>query len=157
MGDIAIRQARESDADAIVELWMGMMREHQAMDSHIRLAENAAEHYRSYLRMNLSAAAALVLVASEGDRPVGFTLAMLCPNLPMFEPGEYGYLSDMVVLPSHRDRGIGEQMLERARAWFRKRGVSCLQLQVYGNNDAGRRFWARAGFEGFLSRLWLDL
>lgn len=157
MSEVQIRRARVGETDALVELWMLMMGEHQGMDSSIQLTHDAASHYRAYLQSHLLDASAIILVALESRRPIGFTLAMKCQNLPMFEPENYGYISDMVVHPACRGRGIGEQMLRRMNDWFRRQGVSYVQLQVYTGNEGGRRFWTRAGFRPFLTRMWLDL
>jgi ribosomal protein S18 acetylase RimI-like enzyme len=157
VAEIQIRRARVAEIDTLVNLWMVMMREHEELDPGIRLSPAAAEHYRSYLQMHMLDANAFVLVAVEGQRAIGFALAMKCLNLPMFQPEQYGYVSDMMVLPSHRRLGIGQKMLDRLMDWFRQSGIRCLQLQVYSGNEDGRRFWQRAGFRDFLHRMWLDL
>ncbi|MCE7885537.1 MAG: GNAT family N-acetyltransferase [Actinobacteria bacterium ATB1] len=157
MSEIQIRRARVGETGALVELWMLMMAEHQRMDPSIRLTPDAAKHYQSYLHSHLLDVSAIVLVAIEDRRPVGFTLAMKCQNLPMFEPEHYGYISDMVVHPSQRGRGLGQEMLRRTEDWLRRQGVSSVQLQVYTGNEPGQRFWSRAGFRPFLQRMWLEL
>lgn len=157
LSQIVIRRARVAEIDTLVDLWMVMMREHEELDPSIRLSPLAADHYREYLQMHLLDANAIVLVAHDGARAVGFTLAVRCQNLPMFEPALYGYVSDMVVLPTHRRRGIGKRMFSTVAAWFRNQGIHTLQLQVYSGNAPGRAFWQRLGFRDFLHRMWLDL
>jgi GNAT superfamily N-acetyltransferase len=157
LSEIRIRRARVAEADALVELWMTMMREHERLDGSISLSPEAAEHYREYLHYHLLDREALVLAALDGKEIIGFALAMKCQNLPMFLPAEYGYISDMIVLPRRRGHGIGGEMFARISEWFRTQGVKCIQLQVYDGNNSGHRFWNKVGFRDFISRCWMDL
>ena len=157
MGDVEIRRARVAEIDALVHLWMQMMREHEGFNSAVRLAPDASEHYRDYLRIHLLDSHSLIAAAIENERPIGFALAMRCQNLPMFQPEAFGYLSDLVVEPGRRSRGVGQRLFDRVVRWCREEGIGCLQLQVYAQNDRGRRFWERQGFRDLLSRQWLSL
>jgi ribosomal protein S18 acetylase RimI-like enzyme len=157
MGDVEIRRARVAEIDALVRLWMQMMHEHERFNSAVRLAPDASEHYRDYLRIHLLDSHSLIVAAIEEERPIGFALAMRCQNLPMFQPEVFGYLSDMVVDPERRSRGVGQSLFDLVVQWCREQGIACLQLQVYAQNDGGQRFWERQGFHDLLSRQWLEL
>jgi GNAT superfamily N-acetyltransferase len=146
-----------AEIETLVRLWMQMMREHEQFNSAVQLAPDAAEHYRDYLRMHLLDSQSLIVVAIEEGRPIGYALAMRCQNLPMFQPEVFGYLSDMVVEPERRSRGVGQRLFDRVVRWCREEGIRCLQLQVYAQNEQGQRFWERQGFHDLLARQWLDL
>lgn len=157
MSEIQIRRARVSEVDTIVELWMAMMHEHEKFDSTIQLTDDANEHYRRYLQCHILDTNAIVVVALHNGHIIGYTLAMKCQNLPMFEPPEYGYISDMTVIPTQRGKKIGEAMFNRVIEWFRQQSIRSIQLQVYNGNIKGKRFWNRMGLRDFINRCWLDL
>jgi GNAT superfamily N-acetyltransferase len=157
MSELQIRRARVAEIEALVDIWVEMMREHEDLDPAITLNDQAADHYRAYLRYHLLDVDAMIIVAERREEIIGFTLAMKCQNLPMFEPRHYGYISDMAVVPRHRSGGVGKVMFERVREWFRQEGITSLQLQVYDGNQRGRTFWQSLGFRDFISRCWMDL
>ncbi|MBN1866150.1 GNAT family N-acetyltransferase [Candidatus Sumerlaeota bacterium] len=152
-----IRRAVEADLPRLVELWLAMMREHCDFEPRLRLTPTAGPTYQSYLHLHCRNPRSRVVLAETEDRAIGFCCAYVCQNLPMFEPQEFGYVSDLCVVSEERGRGLGTRILDDVRDWFKGQGVECVQLQVYDSNEKGRRFWAAKGFAPFLERLWLDL
>jgi GNAT superfamily N-acetyltransferase len=138
-----------------------MMQEHQEFDPRIHLADGAETAYRAYLGYHLSQADSRVGVACveapEGRLVAGFYLAIVNRNLPMFMPPEYGYLSDLAVLPPYRRRGIGRALVGDLRQWLRSRKNSTIQLQYYVRNERPRAFWNSLGFQPYYERMWLDI
>ena len=154
---VAIRPAALSDLDAIVSLWLGMMREHEAFDSRVRLGPSAGEAYENYARHYVTRSDAPVFVAEHDGEVIAFGLAYRARNLPMFLPDHYGFLSDLVVTPSWRGRGIGTALVGEITRQLRAQDVTHVQLQVYHNNARARAFWHRVGFTEFVHGLWLDI
>jgi ribosomal protein S18 acetylase RimI-like enzyme len=151
---VTIRPATPLDLEAIVTLWMAMMREHESFDSRVRLADKADNAYRQYLRYYIAEIEAAVFVAENGAEVIGYCLAYPARNLPMFLPSQYGYLSDLTVSQPWRGRGIGGALLEAVRRWFRERGIGHIQLQVYDRNASGLAFWRKEGFSELVHGLW---
>jgi putative acetyltransferase len=60
----------------------------------------------------------------------------------------------LMVAKSHRRRGIGRALLERAVEWARSAGVTKLELHVFPYNEAAIRLYDSFGFrrEGFRER-----
>ncbi len=154
---VRLREAVEEDVPQVVRLWGEMMREHEGFESRLRLTENALPAYEVYLLMHLRSSRSLVLVAEWEEAVCGFCCAYVAQNLPMFEPPELGYISDLCVESGHRREGIGAALLEAARQWFRERQVLDLHLQVYVRNENGLGFWKSQGFEPFFQRMALKL
>jgi len=151
-----IRPAAAADLDAIVALWMAMMREHESFDPRVRLADTADNAYRQYARHYITRGDAAVFVAEHGHEVIGFSLAYRTRNLPMFRPVQYGYLSDLVVQGTWQGRGVGTALLEKTKQWFRQRGIARIQLQVYSRNTSALAFWRKRGFSDFVHGLWLE-
>lgn len=157
----SIRDATSADLDAMVALWIAMMDEHQAFDARVRLAKGAETGYRAYLGYHLGNEESLVSVAvggrTAGAPVIGFCLSTINRNLPMFLPARYGYLSDLVIAPAERRRGIGRALVADVRRWLKRRRVDTIQLQVYARNEGGAAFWKSMGFVSYYDRMWLDL
>lgn len=61
--------------------------------------------------------------------------------------GRIAWLEDMIVLPSHRGRGIGSRLLEHAIAHARDQRCLRLTLLTDADNLAAQRFYRSKGFE----------
>ncbi len=151
---VRLRDAIEEDVPQVVRLWGDMMREHEGFEARLRLSEKALPAYEMYLLMHLRSSRSLVRVAEREEGGVcGFCCAYVAQNLPMFEPPDLGYVSDLYVEPSRRREGIGRALLESVRLWFGERQIAELHLQVYVRNEKGLGFWKSQGFEAFFQRM----
>ena len=90
--------------------------------------------------MRRSPGAALVLVAEEKGRVVGFATAGR-PRTPGLGEGE---VETLYVLDDWRDQGLGRGLLQRAAADLAERGCASLFLWVLEQNPS-RFFYERMG------------
>lgn len=83
-------------------------------------------------------------LAVARDDPVGLILFRFRRRLnhATFE----GWVSDLVVTPAHRRRGIGRALLAAAIAEWRLRGGHQVMLEVAYEREAARALYASAGF-----------
>jgi len=93
----------------------------------------------------------IVLVAVEDGGVVGFVSIWTRYRSQEAgdDPAEHGFISDLVVLSSHRGRGIGRGLLRAAEARAREAGVRVLRLSVLKRNQAAVSLYADEGFEEF--------
>lgn len=85
-----------------------------------------------------------ILCAVDGESVVG--MVSLLYTVSTAEGGRAAWLEDLVVHPSRRGRGIGEQLLDAAIAEARNTGCLRLTLLTDSDNDAAHRLYHRAGF-----------
>jgi ribosomal protein S18 acetylase RimI-like enzyme len=155
--NVELRLANEKDLPAIADLWIEMMREHEAFEPRLRITPHAVYAYHSYLMLHVRGPKSVVVVMEDGGTIIGFCCAYVCQNLPMFLPAEFGYVSDIYVCPAYQHQGVGERLMRYIRQFFKGCGVQSVQLQVYRHNPKGQAFWKKQGFENFFDRMWLDL
>jgi len=59
---------------------------------------------------------------------------------------DYTYVSDLVVLPRWRGRGIGRALMRRADGFARRHGTGTLRVNVLARNTRAWRLYRRIGF-----------
>ena len=61
--------------------------------------------------------------------------------------GSHLYIDDLVTAQAHRNKGLGAQLLKHAEAEARRLGFTRLRLCTGIDNEGGRRFYEREGWE----------
>ena len=62
------------------------------------------------------------------------------------EQQTFAYLDDFSVSEAYRSRGIGSALLKEAESYAKELGMPVVTLHVEKNNEAGQRFYSRAGY-----------
>ncbi|RUW52462.1 GNAT family acetyltransferase [Mesorhizobium sp. M1A.F.Ca.ET.072.01.1.1] len=81
----------------------------------------------------------LLLVAIEADQVVGSIMAGY--------DGHRGWISRIAVLQSHRQKGIGEALIQEAERRLASLGCVKINLQVVVSNSAVLAFYRKCGYE----------
>ena len=134
-----------------------MMEDHQSFDSRFQLDARADEEFEEYFSTILGSYSNAIFVATGADSVVGYTIVAEMENPAVFELKKYGFLCEISVDPGFAGRGVGRILFDRARRWFKRRGLEVIQLNVSRKNEPGLRFYSQLGFRPFLDILWLDL
>jgi ribosomal protein S18 acetylase RimI-like enzyme len=82
-----------------------------------------------------------VLVALQADEPVGYTCLM------EEHTSAIAWVTDLVVAPERRRRGVGSALLTAGQAWALDKKVRRLVLEVISKNQAGIRLAQKFGYE----------
>ncbi|MEI6047010.1 MAG: N-acetyltransferase [Chloroflexota bacterium] len=83
------------------------------------------------------------------QKAAGYILAGFHYEAPLFIQNRYGYIVDLWIEPEQRGNGAAQLLLEAAFVFFREQGTPRVQLEVMVNNERGKEFWQKAGFEPF--------
>lgn len=148
-----LREATVDDVPRLVELWAEFMDHHRAGDPFYTRAPGAEEAWAAFVRDGLGGEDWLVVVGEEGGEVVGYCLAQILERPPIVANRWYGFVQDLAVTATHRDRGVGSALFERVETWFAARGVDRIELNVSAYNETARTFWRRKGFGDYLERL----
>jgi RimJ/RimL family protein N-acetyltransferase len=145
--EFEIRPARPGDARSFLDAYRGVAAEMRF------LRTEAVTHrhrlFRKRFRRSWHEDAAHLL-ALEDDRVVG-SISIRRDDHPVTH---HVATLDMLVVSTHRRRGVGSALLDEALRWARSHGVERIELSVYPNNDAAIALYRRFGFvqEGRLVR-----
>lgn len=132
------------------------MQEHERrLDPYLAEAGAVAQKYLAYLHTRCAETEGRIFVAEDEGRVVGFVSVWARVKSRQIEEveHEYAYISDLVVLSSHRRRGAGRALLTRAEQYAVSRGATRLRLGVLAKNDSARALYWRQGFEERLLEL----
>jgi ribosomal protein S18 acetylase RimI-like enzyme len=148
---MTVRDYREADRPAVRACFVELQDHERALDPRIPAGELVADGYLEGLFQRCARYAGRLYVAEAEGRVVGFVsvLAACVPDAPDDGTTPYAYVDDLVVLESHRGRGLGQDLLGRAEAYAAACGRSAVRLRVKGGNDGARAFYARAGYAAY--------
>lgn len=78
------------------------------------------------------------------DRPAGYLLAVYVFSLEHL--GLTAEIDELFVLPEHRGRGLGAELLRAAESVFVRAGCTNVSLQLAHGNESAREFYRRHGY-----------
>jgi GNAT superfamily N-acetyltransferase len=132
-----IRPAKQEDVPLILELIRALATYERAPDEVIATERGLAEVLFG------KKPAAEVLLAFEGERPVGFALFFHNFSTWLGRPGLY--LEDLFVRPDDRGKGYGRGLLIHLAEIARDRGCGRMEWAVLDWNEPAINFYRKLG------------
>ena len=136
MGDFSIRFAAREDVPTILE-FIRALAAYEKMEDQVIADETLLETWIFEKRK------AEVLLAFEGDTPVGF--ALFFHNFSTWLGRAGIYLEDLFVLPEYRGRGYGKLLLKRLARIAVQRGCGRLKWACLDWNEPSIAFYKSVG------------
>ena len=154
-----IRRAELGDAPALGELGISLMRAHYAFDERRFLEPTQADAagYAQFLESQLGDDDAIVMVAEQSGRIVGYVYAAVEPLSWKDLRDECGFIHDLLVADGVRGHGTGEALLNAAIQWLQERGMPRVVLGTAARNEHARRLFERRGFRPTMIEMTLEL
>ena len=142
-----IRPARVNDVDKVLALVTKIVALHEVWDE-VRFAarEDAADMYDHWLRGRVDDDDAVFLIAEREGFVVGFLIATVDNNIPIYKLDRYGFVHDLWVEEMYRNEGIGRSMTMLALERFKALGVTQVRLDTATKNESARAMFAQCGF-----------
>jgi GNAT superfamily N-acetyltransferase len=88
-----------------------------------------------------------VFVAQRAGEPIAGWICMAVQGT--IESDAHAEITGFVVGSEFRSQGVGEQLLARAEAWARERGVTSVRLRSNVIRDRAHAFYLREGYENY--------
>lgn len=136
MGDFSIRFAVREDVPTILE-FIRALAAYEKMEDQVIADETLLETWIFEKRK------AEVLLAFEGDTPIGF--ALFFHNFSTWLGRAGIYLEDLFVLPEYRGRGYGKLLLKRLARIAVQRGCGRLEWACLDWNEPSIAFYKSVG------------
>jgi GNAT superfamily N-acetyltransferase len=156
---LLIRRAEPRDAASLGELGISLMRTHYAFDQQRFLEPTQADAagYAQFLESQLGDDDAIVMIAEQQGRIVGYVYAALEPLSWKDLRDECGFIHDLLVTDAASGKGVGEGLLNAAIQWLRDRGMPRVVLGTAAQNERARRLFERRGFRPTMIEMTLEL
>jgi ribosomal protein S18 acetylase RimI-like enzyme len=144
-----IREYRPEDAPDIERCFVELQEFERGVEPLRARGESLCEKYLKFMFGRAEERGGRVFVAEAEGRVVGFVCLWLRnPEDELVNaPGEYAYVSDLIVTAEYRGRGVGLALLHAAEDFARDGGASRLKLGVLARNTVARRLYENYGFE----------
>jgi len=88
------------------------------------------------------------LLAARSDTVVGFVhiSEVETPPFGSIVPHRYAEIVGFMVTASHREQGVGSELMEAAKQWSKARNLDYIELAVLTNAREARRFYEQKKF-----------
>lgn len=123
----------------------------RVLEPSLPQGEGMADAYLETIFERAAKHSGRVFVAEVERTVVGFVaiLGRVEPEAPDEEQTIHAYVSDLVVLPAYRNRGLGRRLLDAAEQFARALGTKRLDISVLSKNPAAARLYRDFGFGDF--------
>ncbi len=148
--------AADSHLPEMVEIWKEFMDLHSDLDPFLERRDNGHEHFKKYLKERIDSDDATVLVATDDDKVIGFSIVYISNHPPVLKVERYGHIDSLAVRSEYRRRGVGTAILDKIHEWLESRSIDRIQLNVLPNNVEASSFWRKKGFRDFTHTLCMD-
>ena len=145
MHDVTIRRALAGDLAPASELCARLARQHHEADpDRFFLPERVQEGYAGWLARERERPEAIVMVALESERVVGYAYGAVSERDWNLLIDRHGVVHDLFVLDEARGRGTGGRLFDALLAELDALGAPRIVLYtMVGNENAQRLFRAR--------------
>ena len=99
-------------------------------------------HFQKYIKEKISGSDAVVYVAMETGKIVGFCVA----DIEEDGADPFGMVCDVLVLPAGRGVGVGSSLLNKAIEWLKMRGIKDIYLESGKDNHSAHEYFEHRGF-----------
>jgi ribosomal protein S18 acetylase RimI-like enzyme len=156
---LTIRKAERRDLQFLGRLGAMLMRTHYDFDRERFLApgKGAESGYGSFLGGMIESSEDCVFVAEENGIVVGYVFAALEPLSWKELRGPAGFIHDVAVEESARNRGIAAKLMQAAFDWLRERGAPRVILWTAAQNRSAQSLFHRLGFRDTMIEMTMEL
>ncbi len=151
-GDCSVRIRecdRKSDLDGLRRCAIELQDFERNLDSRLPEGSSIADRYIEQMFQDSQRFTGKIFVAEEDSAVVGYASVWARARAEdIWEaPQEYALVPELVVLSSHRNRGIGRLLLSASESYARSHGCQCLRISVLAANNAARALYTSQGFK----------
>ena len=147
----SIRAYKPEDSKHVRECFIELQEFERVIEPSRLPGDAVADAYIDYMFAKCAEYDGTLLVAELDERIVGFVCVWARVKAREVEelingPSEFAVVSDLVVLPAYRARGLGRALLQAAERFAIEKGSSTIRIGVLARNGSARKIYGRAGY-----------
>lgn len=147
-----IRTFKKADVAEVAQLVRQMAEHHHALDTFYKSGEEysgAEEMVGSWIddiEMQL-------FVAEDAGKISGYIRIGIEEGPEYSKEKKIGVVYDSFVAEKDRRQGTATKLFENSLAWFKKKKVNFVELNVDARNNGAIEFWRKLGFDDYKLRM----
>ena len=155
---MTIRPATVSDVPLVLPMVAAVAALHRSWDpAKFAYKPGPEQIYRGWLTGRVTDARGVFLVAERDGNLVGFLVATVEQEIPIYTVREFGFIHDIWVDPAYRNEGVGRQLVMLAIERFRQIGVPQVRGDTAAANDAARGLLKSCGMRPSTTEMLVEL
>ena len=88
-----------------------------------------------------------IFVAEDGGKIVGMIAVVIHNQHDKLKP--HGAITDLIVLPEYRDKGVGKNLINKAEKYIKDSGIDIIQASVLSPLIKAQHMYTRNGYEEY--------
>jgi GNAT superfamily N-acetyltransferase len=149
---MTIREAEYGDTEALAPMIVQACAHQQLLDpQRYGLVDDLKTHYRRWFGKLAEDPRMTVLVAEEDRQILGFLVASVERDPPIYRVGEYAVIHDVWVNEAYRNRGVGASLIATAQEKFTSLGIKQMRVETIVGDPIPERLFETCGFRACTS------
>lgn len=151
----SIREYRQEDSLALEECIIEMQEHEKRIEPNRREGKGISKQYLRKIIETCIKQDGKIFVAEENGDVMGYVCVWIerQPEELISTLTEYAYISDVIVMPPYRGKGIAKTLLEAAEQHATLCGMKTITLNVLTKNDHAIEMYKKIGFKDYEMRL----
>jgi GNAT superfamily N-acetyltransferase len=149
---VNIRKAGVADAPDVIRLWISFEAHHRTefvfgAPGTVAYKKDEASIYKKYLLKQLAARNAVVFLAEDGGKAIGYIMASVNKLPPIMVHDREAFVNELFVEKAHRRRGVGTKLLGAVERWAKRKKLFWLGLTARTQNKAALAAYVKFGMK----------
>lgn len=146
-----IREYRQEDIAALEDCIVELQEFERKIEPNRREGIRVSRQYVEGVIKNCTHQSGKIFVAEEEGKVVGFCSVWIekKPNELISTLTEYAYISDCILLPAYRGKGLGKALLHAAEKHSMQCGMSTMIIGTLAKNTIAIEVYTKCGFEAY--------
>ena len=162
---ITVRKARIKDLPTLGTLeqellknQLEILKKHRpVIHKDFRLKKDAKKTYMKFARGCIYSRNALILLAEDDGKPIGYLTVIIRKNVPIFRLERVAEITDLYLREGYRALGISTMLRDECFAWLKSKKVKRVGLNMFPDNKLAAVVYEHWGFEPNLLDLRTDV
>jgi RimJ/RimL family protein N-acetyltransferase len=156
--DMEIRPAKPDDVPAVLPMVAKIAALHEQWDpAKFGYKPHPENMYRNWLTARSSDPRSVFLVADRNGKLVGFLIATVETEIPIYRLAEYGFIHDIWVEPEYRNEGIARQLVMLCIEKFRDLGMKQVRGDTAAANEPARNLLKSCGLRPSTTEMLIEI
>ncbi|MFA9288326.1 MAG: GNAT family N-acetyltransferase [Weeksellaceae bacterium] len=145
-----IREYTHADVDGIKKCLIDLQEFERMLDPQRLEGIKVAHEYLAHLLQICETGKGKIYVVEMQEEIIGMISVYIEDSKKHFRKShKFAYISDLMILPEYKDRGIAKELLEQAEEYARKHGATAIQSAVLEKHLEGINEYLRNGFHKY--------